>query len=165
MIQMNEVVTATVSAQQWFSWGGQLATLGWFILVFLPRRIRPLFFIPQYLIPFSLGLFYSGLALTHYFTSAGGYNSLAEVRTLFDNDFMLLAGWVHYLAFDLFIGAWIARNADEIGVSRLLQGPILIATFMFGPVGLVLFLIIKSVVRVNPLHTFDENNNKESSYV
>ena len=56
---------------------------------------------------------------------------------------MLLAGWVHYLAFDLFIGAWIAKKADEIGLSRLLQGPILIATFLFGPVGLVMFLSIR----------------------
>ena len=117
---------------------------GWMILIFLPRRIKPLFIVPQYLIPFGLGLLYSGLVLSHFFRGDGGYGSLADVRTLFENDYVLLAGWVHYLAFDLFIGAWIAREADLIGMSRLLQPVLLIATFMFGPVGLVLFLIMRS---------------------
>ncbi|MEQ8208002.1 MAG: DUF4281 domain-containing protein, partial [Woeseia sp.] len=62
---------------------------------------------------------------------------------LFLDDNMLLAGWVHYLAFDLFIGAWIAEKADDIGMSRLVQAPILVATFMFGPIGLALFLCIR----------------------
>ncbi|MEM9315304.1 MAG: abscisic acid-deficient protein Aba4 family protein, partial [Pseudomonadota bacterium] len=56
----------------------------------------------------------------------------------------LLAGWIHYLAFDLFVGAWIATEADRLGLSRLLQAPLLVATFMFGPVGLALFLVMRS---------------------
>jgi hypothetical protein len=138
-MQVNEIVSGGLTANEWFGWVGQMATIGWLILVFFPRRIKPLFFIAQYAIPFSFGLIYAGLALSNYFISDGGYNSLSGVRTLFNNDFMLLAGWVHYLAFDLFIGAWIAQQADKLGMSRLMQGPILIATFMFGPVGLILF--------------------------
>jgi hypothetical protein len=57
---------------------------------------------------------------------------------------MLLAGWVHYLAFDLFIGGWIAVEADKVGLNRLFQAPILVATFMFGPVGLALFLAMRA---------------------
>ncbi len=143
-MQLNEIHASGISPDQWFGYAGQLATIGWLILIFLPRRIKLLLFIPQYFIPFVLGLLYSGLALTTYFTTQGSYNSLAGVRALFENDQMLLAGWVHYLAFDLFIGAWIAQKSDAFGISRLLQAPILIATFMFGPVGLVLFLGMRS---------------------
>ena len=57
---------------------------------------------------------------------------------------MLVAGWVHYLAFDLFIGTWIAVEAVKRGWNRLLQAPILVATFMFGPVGLLLFYITRA---------------------
>ena len=57
---------------------------------------------------------------------------------------MLLAGWVHYLAFDLFIGGWIAVEADKIGLNRIVQAPILLATFMLGPIGLAIFLTIKA---------------------
>ena len=143
-MQVNEIVTTGLSANEWFSLAGQLAMLGWVILIFLPRRIKPLFFIAQYAIPFSLSLLYAGLALSQYFISDGDYNSLSGVRALFSNDYMLLAGWVHYLAFDLFIGAWIAQQADQLGMSRMIQAPIFLATLMFGPVGLILFFIIRA---------------------
>ena len=140
---INEWMTSALTAQDWFGWAGQLAMLGWFVLVFMPRRFKTLFFVAQYLIPLALSLMYSGIVLSHFFTSEGGYGSLAQVRRLFSNDFMLLAGWVDYLAFDLFVAAWIAVKADEIRLPRLLQAPILVATFLFGPLGLALFLLTK----------------------
>ncbi len=119
--------------------------LGWFILIFLPRRWKQLIWIPQFIIPFGLSIVYAALVLTSFGTiEGGGFGSLSQVKTLFSNDTALLGGWIHYLAFDLFIGAWIARKSDEIGVSRILQAPILLATFMLGPLGLLLFLTLKS---------------------
>jgi len=132
-----------ITPEELFYWAGQMASLGWLILIFLPR-LKALFFIAKYMLPLALGLLYSGLMLTAYFISDGGYGSLDAVRVLFNNDQILLAGWVHYLAFDLFIGAWIATQADKIGISRLLQAPILLATYLFGPLGLVLFLFIQA---------------------
>lgn len=124
-----------------------MALVGWAILVFLPRRWNAIFFVPQYLIPFAFGLLYAGLIFANVYTVDGGFGSIADVRALFSKDELLLAGWLHYLAFDLFIGAWIARQSDAIGLPRLLQAPILLATFMFGPVGLVLFLSMRSFYR------------------
>jgi len=57
----------------------------------------------------------------------------------------LVAGWIHYLAFDLFVGLWIATEADKAGISRWLQAPILVATFMFGPIGLLLFFATRMI--------------------
>lgn len=54
---------------------------------------------------------------------------------------------MHYLAFDLFIGGVVAKQADEVGLSRLIQAPILLLTFMFGPFGYLLFMVIKPVMR------------------
>jgi hypothetical protein len=76
--------------------------------------------------------------------SGGGFDSLPAVRKLFANDWALLAGWVHYLAFDLFVGAWIARDAEQAGVSRWFLIPILPLTFLFGPAGFLLFQAIKA---------------------
>ena len=127
-----------------FSMCGSAAMLGWVILIFLPRRYPLLFAVPQYIIPFGLSLAYAAFILPTIFTiEGGGFGSLQQVATLFSNEGALLGGWIHYLAFDLFIGAWIASRADEIGLSRVLQAPILLATFMLGPVGLALFLIIR----------------------
>ena len=144
-MEVNTIINASIAPEQWFSWVGQLVSYGWIILVFLPRRVKWLFFIPQYLIPFGVGLLYAVMVLNYFFTVDGGFGSLADVRTFFANDHMLLAGWIHYLAFDLFIGAWIARKADIIGVSRLIQAPVLVATNFFGPLGLVLFLSMQAV--------------------
>ncbi|WP_245228451.1 ABA4-like family protein [Pontixanthobacter sp. CEM42] len=134
----------TMVPEQLFGWAGQAAMLGWVILIFLPRRWPALLFVPRYVIPLGLSLLYSGLAMSYILTvEGGGFGSLAEVKTLLSNDWALLAGWVHYLAFDLFIGGWIAVQADKVGISRLLQAPILLATFMAGPLGLALFMVMR----------------------
>jgi len=143
-----------LTPEQLFYWAGQASFYGWVILIFLPR-IKVLFCLPQYLIPFGISLLYAGLILVHYFGSAGGFGTLQKVRVLFENDYLLLAGWIHYLAFDLFIGAWIAKKADLLSLSRFIQGPILLATYIFGPLGLALFLII------NAMHSNQSNSIKE----
>lgn len=113
--------------------------LGWIALIVLPRW-RPLMAALRYGLIGALALAYAALVFVWFFrVEGGGFNSVAEVRALFTSDPVLLAGWLHYLAFDLFVGVWIARRADAIGLSRLLQAPVLVATFMFGPVGLLLF--------------------------
>ena len=105
--------------------------LGWVILMFLPRRWTSLNWVPHLIIPAGLSVLYCVLFLPTFWTiEGGGFGSLDQVKTLLSNDSALLAGWVHYLAFDLFIGAWIANRADEIGLSRILQFPILLATLM-----------------------------------
>jgi hypothetical protein len=129
---------------QLFGLAGQIATYGWLILIFLPRT-KVFLCIPQFLIPITIGLLYAGLMFVHYSNSDGNFGSLDSVRSLFENDYVLLAGWVHYLAFDLFVGASIAEESDVIGISRLVQTPILMATFMFGPIGLVIFLFVRSI--------------------
>ena len=135
-----------------FSFSGSVAMIGWLILIFLPRRFALLFAIPQIIIPLGLGLAYAALILPVIYTvEGGGYGSLQQVKALFGSDVTLLAGWIHYLAFDLFIGAWIARRADEIGLARIIQALILVATFMFGPIGLVMFFTIRAFYKKGTL--------------
>jgi hypothetical protein len=57
---------------------------------------------------------------------------------------LLLAGWVHYMAFDLFIGAWETRDARRAGVPHLMVVPCLILTFMLGPIGLLVYLALRA---------------------
>lgn len=80
----------------------------------------------------------------------GGFGSIGEVRALFANDDALAAGWLHYLAFDLFIGTFIVRSGVSAGVHPLLLFPCLPLTFLFGPAGLLLFVLILIVSRKSP---------------
>lgn len=121
-----------------------LAVTGWIILIAGPRRTARLQAVPGYLIPVILSTAYFVLAAVYFARTEGGYSSLEAVGALFAREPVLLAGWLHYLAFDLFVGAWIARQADVLGVSRALQAPILLATFLIGPVGLLLFLALRA---------------------
>lgn len=131
-----------------FKYANVLALAGWVVLIFLPRRWPVLFAVPQIAVPAVIALAYSGLMLTNFFGAEGGFSSIEDVRALFGSDALLTAGWIHYLAFDLFVGAWIARRADEAGVSRIIQAPILAATFMFGPLGLLLFFVTRGLTTI-----------------
>ena len=128
-----------------FATASQAAMLGWLALILLPRWPLLVGALRFGLIG-ALALGYAVLAFVWFFrVEGGGLGSIAGVRALFASDPMLLAGWVHYLAFDLFVGVWIALRADALGLSRLLQAPILVATFMFGPVGLLIFYACRTV--------------------
>jgi len=88
----------------------------------------------------GLAAVYAGLLATHYLGghgSAGGLGSLAQVAALFQDPWALLAGWVHYLCFDLFVGAWEVRDAQRRGVPHAALVPALALTFLVGPVGLL----------------------------
>ena len=71
------------------------------------------------------------------------FNSLDGVVSLFTNKTVVVAGWVHYLAFDLMTGIWITNNARQHSINHWLTVPALFLTFMLGPVGLLLYLLIR----------------------
>jgi hypothetical protein len=73
----------------------------------------------------------------------GNFQSIAGIRGLFASDGGIVIGWTHYLASDLFVGLWIAKDADHKGFSRLVQLPFLFATLMAGPIGLVAWLVTR----------------------
>lgn len=73
----------------------------------------------------------------------GGFTSLAGVMKLFATPGGTTLGWVHYLAFDLFAGLWIARDADQKRFGRAFQFPFLLLTLFVGPVGLLCWLIAR----------------------
>lgn len=132
-----------MSFEQGFSFASTCAMLGWVALTLLPRWSALLSALKFGLIGL-LSVAYAVLIMVYFFrVQGGGFGSITEVRQLFLSDGGLLAGWIHYLAFDLFIGIWIAERANRVHLSRLIQVPILIATFMFGPLGLLMFYITR----------------------
>lgn len=76
----------------------------------------------------------------------GGFGSLAEVQVLFSSPYLLTAGWIHYLVFDLFVGSWIARDAAQRGVPHLATVPCLLLTFLLGPLGYLAYLALRAVL-------------------
>jgi len=131
-----------MTAEQLFSMLNLIAVAGWLPLVFLPR-VRWATTVVPVVIPCLLAVVYVVLVAATLPRSEGGFSSLAGVMALFENPWALLAGWTHYLAFDLFIGGWEVRDAQRRGISHLLVVPALVLTFLFGPAGLLLYLAIR----------------------
>lgn len=78
------------------------------------------------------------------------FTTLAGIMALFDSKGGTVVGWIHYLAFDLFVGLWVARNADRHGLSRWVQAPILFLVLMAGPLGLILYLFLRASFKNSP---------------
>lgn len=125
-----------------------LALAGWLALAVSPpgRRWTPrVWQLSGWVLPLLLALGYVALLLGHW--GPGGFGSLAEVRQLFERPGLLAAGWLHYLAFDLFVGTWIARDAARRGLPHLAVLPCLALTFLFGPAGLLAYAALTFIHR------------------
>jgi hypothetical protein len=93
--------------------------------------------------PVLLSILYVVVSGLGWGTSGGGFLSLVAVREHLSGDWLMLAAWVHYLAFDLFIGARIAVETERAQLPRLVLVPVLPLTYLYGPAGLLLFYILR----------------------
>jgi Domain of unknown function (DUF4281) len=130
-----------------FSAANLFALAGWMLLAALPRWK----WTDRLVLSGGFSLVLAGLylvLLVRFFgSSEGGFQSLEQVSKLFQQPYLLLAGWVHYLAFDLFVGCWEVRDARHRGVPHWLVLPCLALTFLFGPVGLLAYYGVRSFAR------------------
>jgi hypothetical protein len=94
-------------------------------------------------VPVAMSALYALLILLFFFKAEGGFDTLANVQKLFTSPWAALAGWVHYLAFDLLVGTWIARETSRLVLPRWPMIVLLPLTFMFGPAGYLGFEITK----------------------
>ena len=131
-----------------FSVVNVVAFLAWLTLIVRPRHPRTLQWIGQ-VVPWFFALIYFVIIALRIGRSAGNFSSLAGVAALFQDPWILLAGWVHYLAFDLLIGVWEVRDAATRNLPHWRVVPCLLLTFMFGPVGWLLYQGVRSMSSQN----------------
>ena len=127
---------------------GALAAVGWLFLLIVPKRPLAVHVAGVFL-PLLLALLYLYFIATNISGAEGGFGSLADVATLFQKKELLLAGWIHYLAFDLFIGAWEIRDSQRHQIPHLVMIPCLVMTFMLGPIGLLFYFAIRTAKTKN----------------
>jgi hypothetical protein len=132
-----------------FSAVNLLALVGWAALILLPRwpaLLSAVLYLGVGLlcVAYAIGLIgvVSGL-IPNPQSGGADFSTIAGVRAIFASDAGVTIGWTHYLAFDLFVGLWIARDGDAKDISRFVQAPILFATLMAGPLGLGIWLLLR----------------------
>ena len=111
------------------------ALIGWVLLIALPRQRWVSELVAPPVLPALFAGVYVAILVMSLKGSSGGFSSLSAVATLFTQPWLLLAGWVHYLAFDLIVGSWEVSDARERGIPHVAVAPCLVLTFMFGPAG------------------------------
>ena len=124
-----------------------LALAGWIMLIFL----APFWYsIDKFLIGVIiaiLAIVYAYLIVTEFEPKdAANFNSLDGVMKIFTNKTLVTAGWIHYLAFDLFVGVWIKKNSMKHGIPHLAIIPALLFTFMLGPLGFLIYTFTRWIV-------------------
>ena len=119
------------------------APIGWLLMAIAPRWKWTRRIVLSGLYPLILGLVYLLLIVFFFGQSEGDFGSLQGVAKLFENPYALTAGWIHYLAFDMFIGAWEVNDSQKHGISHFLVIPCLFFTLMFGPIGLISYFVIR----------------------
>lgn len=119
----------------------------WLLLVLAPNWRTTQLVVHSGIYPLVLGSVYAICLIASIFFGLSaddtGFTSIAAVSALFDHPNGVIIGWAHYLVFDLFVGAWIGRDAQRRGIPHLAAAPCLIATFLFGPVGLLAYILVR----------------------
>lgn len=129
-----------------FSLASTMAMVSWLLLIVAPRASWARL-VTGRIVPIAFAVLYAALIVPRFAGSDGGFDTLAAVQRLFADPWLLLAGWVHYLAFDLLTGVWEARDAAKRGIPHWMVIPCLLLTFMFGPIGWLLYLGLRQVRR------------------
>lgn len=123
----------------------------WVLMAFFPEKDITRKLVYSHLYPLALALVYAVFIFWGMSDSAeGGMDSLESLRISFTSDKILIAAWVHYLVFDMFVGSWIAQNAIEKKVPKWLTAICLLFTLMLGPVGFLLYNLYIRVAKQNP---------------
>ncbi len=123
----------------------------WLLLILLPRSRITELAVHSIAVPVIIGLAYLWLFSRVWLGGEGAegtsYFTLDGVMALFRSPTAAAMGWIHYLVFDLFVGAWQARDAQRRGVQHWVVIPCLLVTLMAGPVGLLLYLGVRAGMR------------------
>lgn len=121
----------------------------WLLLALLPKATVTKRLVHSGMYPLIFGLLYLVLWVRALVfgesAEGGGFSTLETVMTAFSHPNVALMGWAHYLVFDLFVGAWIGRDAARRGVNHFMVIPCLVFTFLAGPIGLLLYLALRQI--------------------
>jgi hypothetical protein len=134
-----------MTPEQLFTLLNAIALVAWLVIAIFPRRPLVVQTIAGAAIPAFFAAAYIAMIASAWGGSEGSFSSLQGVAALFRNPWLLLAGWTHYLAFDLLVGVWEVRDASARGIPHVMVLPCLLLTFLFGPGGWLLYLVLRRV--------------------
>lgn len=124
-----------------FAYANYVALAGWIaLLAGVALKNRWLVgFVAGRLIPLGLAVAYAAIAPSFFTATEGGFDTLANLQIMFADPWLVLGGWLHWLAADLFIASWVTMQITEHGWSRWWLAGLLPLCFLVGPVGFLAY--------------------------
>ena len=132
-----------MTAEQIFSIANTVAIIGWILLAVAPRWKFTDKIVLSGALPILLSIAYLVLIVIFFGQGEGDFGTLSGVMKLFTNEWTVVAAWIHYLAFDLFVGIWEVKDSQKRGISHWFVVPCLFFTLMLGPIGFLLYSILR----------------------
>jgi len=121
----------------------------WVMLIIIPNSKVTQFFVNSIILPLLLStayvyVIYQIILLDEpIFDIFRLYLSIDNLYTTFATESFLLIYWLHFVALNLFLGSWVSRDGIKYNMSRGLLFIPLILIYFTGPLGLVLYWIIR----------------------
>ncbi len=138
------------SLSRLFKISSYIAILGWIILIGFPFWPSGHWFVLSISVLLLCGIYsylvFFARKLDGGQKVSGSFWSFKGVVSLFKTPRIVLAGWVHYLAFDLMAGLYIVMDAANLGIAHWMLVPCLLLTLLVGPVGVLAYFVLKLVV-------------------
>jgi Domain of unknown function (DUF4281) len=120
-----------------------LVLIPWLMMIVLPEWRITQETIKSYFAPVLIGAIYTLFTVTHINYSDGGFTSLAGLKIMFQEEGLLLVGWIHYLCLDLFAGSWMFQDAQKNGMKHHILLPCLVLTLLLAPIGVLVYFLIR----------------------
>ncbi|MEO1438344.1 MAG: ABA4-like family protein [Bacteroidota bacterium] len=137
-----------MEVQTWFSLVNTIILLPWLLMLLVPKWKGTQTLIYSYVFQLLLGVLYLVwfvMNLSDFDMEA--FSEIDKLALAFSNPQLAFIGWIHYLAFDLFVGAWILKDGHAKQIAHWKLVPCLLFSFMMGPIGLLLYLGLRASVK------------------
>jgi Domain of unknown function (DUF4281) len=143
---MSNIETSMLKPEKIFTICNSIALIPWLLMIVAPNWSFTKTVIQSYSFPIALACVYGFYIAVSIGKTTGNFFSLVAVERLFRNRQVLLAAWVHYLVFDLFVGSWEWADSHAHHISHWTLVPCLLLTLMFGPLGFLVYVILRSLI-------------------
>jgi hypothetical protein len=137
-------------AETYFQVTNTIALISWIALVVFPGKRLVSGVLCAVVVPGCLAVSYAaviGWKLTANGPPPGDVMTIAGLRNVFTDDWVFAAAWTHYLAFDMVVGAWMARDSQKLSLPWSLRTPSLVLTFLAGPLGFLVYVFGRALLR------------------
>lgn len=117
--------------------------VGWLAMVLAPRSRFTRWVVESDVLPLVIGVLYLTKVAPHLPGLLREFDTLEHIGAALQRPGMLLAGWIHYLAFDFLVGRVVLADAQRRGIPHLFVAPCLVMTFMLGPAGYLAYAAVR----------------------